>query len=82
LITTSSSQVNSNQDMPLVSESPLVVEEPVVESIEVIKPVSSKNSISAEEYADHMQLSLNQLETVTLMLQVLEQTDGGPAPTE
>jgi len=82
LITTSSSQVNSNQDMPLVSESPLVVEEPVVESIEVIKPVRSKNSISTEEYADHMQLSLNQLETVTLMLQVLEQTDGGPAPTE
>jgi hypothetical protein len=40
------------------------------------------NSISAEEYSDHMQLSLNQLETVTLMLQVLEQADGGPAPTE
>jgi len=29
-----------------------------------------------------MQLSMNQLETVTLMLQVLEQADGGPAPTE
>jgi hypothetical protein len=29
-----------------------------------------------------MQLSLNQLETVTLMLQVLDQADGGPAPTE
>ena len=82
LITTSSSQVNSSQDMPLVSEPPLVVEQPVIESSEVIKKVSIKNSISAEEYADHMQLSLNQLETVTLMLQVLEQTDGGPAPTE
>jgi RNA polymerase sigma factor (sigma-70 family) len=82
LITTSSSQVNSNQDMPLVSESPLVVEQPVIESKEAIKPVSAKNSISAEEYADHMQLSLNQLATVTLMLQVLEQADGGPAPTE
>ena len=82
LITTSSSQVNSNQDMPPVSESPLVVQQPVIESSEEIKPVSAKNSISAEEYADHMQLSLNQLETVTLMLQVLEQTDGGPAPTE
>jgi len=82
LITTSSSQVNSNQDMPLVSESPLVVEQPVIKSVEAIKPVSAKNSISAEEYADHMQLSLNQLETVTLMLQVLEQTDSGPAPTE
>jgi RNA polymerase sigma factor (sigma-70 family) len=82
LITTSSSQVNSNQDMPLVSESPLVVEQPVIESEEAIKPVSAKNSISAEVYADHMQLSLNQLKTVTLMLQVLEQADGGPAPTE
>ena len=48
----------------------------------MIKPVSVKNSISAEEYADHMQLSLNQLATVTLMLQVLDQADGGPAPTE
>jgi RNA polymerase sigma factor (sigma-70 family) len=82
LITTSSSQVNSNQDMPLVSESPLVVEQPVIESSKVIKSVSAKNSISAEDYADHMQLSLNQLETVTLMLQVLEQADGGQAPTE
>ncbi len=82
LITTSSSQMNSNQDMPLVSESPLVVEESVVESIEAIEPVSVMNSISAKEYADHMQLSLNQLATVTLMLQVLEQADGGPTPTE
>jgi len=82
LITTSSSQVNSNQDMPLVSESPLVVEQPVIKSVEAIKPVSIKNSMTAEEYADHMQLSLNQLATVTLMLQVLEQADGGPATTE
>ena len=82
LITTSSSQINSNQDMPSVAELPLVVEQPVIESRESIKPVSVENSISAEEYANHMQLSLNQLETVTLMLQVLEQTDGGPAPTE
>jgi len=81
LITTSSSQLNSDQDMPLVSESPFVVEQPVIKSVEAIKPVSAKNSISTEEYADHMQLSLNQLETVTLMLQVLEQTDDGSAPT-
>jgi RNA polymerase sigma factor (sigma-70 family) len=80
--TTSSSQLNSNQDMPFLSDSPLVVEKPVTEFSEAIKPVSVKNSISTEEYADHMQLSLNQLETVTLMLQILEQTDGGPAPTE
>jgi RNA polymerase sigma factor (sigma-70 family) len=82
LITTSSSQENSNQDMPLVSESPLVDKKPVIKSSEVIKKVSVNNSITSEEYADHMQLSLNQLATVTLMLQVLEQADGGPAPTE
>jgi len=82
LITTSSSQVNSNQDMPLVFESPLVAEQPVIKSVEAIKSVSAKNAISTEEYAAHMQLSLNQLETVTLMLQVLEQADGGPAPIE
>ncbi len=82
LITTSSSQANSSQDMPLVSDSPLAVEQPVIESSEAIKPIRIKNSISAEEYADHMQLSLNQLATVTLMLQVLEQADGGQAPTE
>jgi RNA polymerase sigma factor (sigma-70 family) len=82
LITTSSSQVNSNQDMPPTSELPLVVEQPVMKSVEAIKPVSIKNSISAEDYASHMQLSLNQLETVTLMLQVLEQADGGPTPTK
>jgi len=82
IITTSSSQLNSSQDTSRVSEPPLVVEEPVIKSVEVIKPVSAKNSISAEEYADHMELSLNQLETVTLMLQALDQADGGPAPTE
>jgi hypothetical protein len=76
LITTSSSQVNSNQDMPPVSESPLVMEQPV------IKQVNAKNLISPKEYADHMQLSLNQLETVTLMLEVLEQADGGSTSTE
>jgi RNA polymerase sigma factor (sigma-70 family) len=81
-LSSNSSQLSSNQDMPPVSESPLVVEQPVIKSVEVIKPVSAKNSISTEEYADHMQLSLNQLATVTLMLQVLEQADGGPTPTE
>ena len=82
IITTSSSQLNSNQDMPPVFESPLVVEQSVIRPAEEIKPASAMNSISAEEFADHMELSLNQLETVTLMLQVLEQADGGPAPTE
>jgi RNA polymerase sigma factor (sigma-70 family) len=77
LITTSSSQLSSNQDMP-ESRTPA---EPAAPVVKPVAPAIS-NSISAQDYADHMQLSLNQLETVTLMLQVLDQADGGPAPTE
>jgi hypothetical protein len=46
------------------------------------KPVPATQTISATEFADNMSLSLAQLETVTLMLAVLDQTDGGPTPTE
>jgi RNA polymerase sigma factor (sigma-70 family) len=77
LITTSSSQVTTNQDMPTVT-TPV---QPVAPLVNPADPIIS-NSISDEEYSDHMQLSMNQLETVTLMLQVLDQADGGPAPTE
>jgi hypothetical protein len=38
--------------------------------------------ITNDEYSQHMQLSLSQLETVALMLQVLDQADGGPIPTK
>ena len=77
LITTSSSQLSSNQDMPENTTSA----EPAAPVVKPTSPAIS-NSISTQDYADHMQLSLNQLETVTLMLQVLDQADGGPAPTE
>jgi len=42
----------------------------------------NKNTITSSEYADHMALSIAQLETVSLMLQILDQSDGEPAPTE
>jgi RNA polymerase sigma factor (sigma-70 family) len=76
-ITTSSSQLSNNQDLPSFVT-------PVNPEATISNPKVSneENSITPSEYADHMQLSLNQLETVTLMLQVLEQVDGGPAPTE
>jgi RNA polymerase sigma factor (sigma-70 family) len=74
-ITTSSSQLSNNQDLP-------VVPAPVTPEAPAVKPVVNTQSITATEYADHMQLSVAQLETVTLMLQVLEQTDGGLTPTE
>jgi RNA polymerase sigma factor (sigma-70 family) len=77
LITTSSSQLSNDQDMPEAT----TPAEPAAPVVKPVEPVIS-NSISAQDYADHMQLSLNQLETVTLMLQVLDQADGGPAPTE
>jgi len=83
LITISSTQVNSNQDMPpVVSESPIMGETLVTESIKVIASTDSRNPISIQEYADHMQLSLNQLETITLMLKALEQTDDRGTSTE
>jgi hypothetical protein len=74
-ITTSSSQLSNNQDLPVVAA-------PVTPEAPAVKPVVSTKTITATEYADHMQLSVAQLETVTLMLQVLEQTDGGSAPAE
>jgi RNA polymerase sigma factor (sigma-70 family) len=74
-ITTSSSQLSSNQDMPAPTETQAA---PVVKAA---KPVTTKN-ISSEDLALHMQLAVDQLETTVLMLQVLDQADGGPAPTE
>jgi RNA polymerase sigma factor (sigma-70 family) len=76
-ITTTASQLSNDQDLPAA----LTPTEPAGEDV-VDVVVSNTRSISVDEYADHMALSVAQLETVTLMLQVLEQTDGGPAPTE
>ena len=76
-ITTTASQLSADQDLP----SALTPTEPVSEAV-VPVIVNNAKSISVDEYADHMTLSLAQLETVTLMLSVLDQTDGGPVPTE
>ena len=75
-ITTSSSQLLNNQDLPEVAAPITPTTTPIA------KPVAAVQTISATEFADNMTLSLAQLETVTLMLAVLDQTDGGPAPTE
>ena len=76
-ITTTASQLSDDQDLPAA----LTPTEPASEDV-VDVVVSNAKSISVDEYADHMSLSLAQLETVTLMLAVLDQTDGGPVPTE
>jgi len=75
-ITTSRSQLSNDQDMT-------IIEAPVETTTPAAKPVpAAAQTISVTEYADNMALSLAQLETVTLMLTVLDQTNGGPAPTE
>jgi RNA polymerase sigma factor (sigma-70 family) len=76
-ITTTASQFSNDQDLPAVS----IPTEPASEDV-VDVVVNNANSISIDEYADHMTLSVAQLETVALMLAVLDQTDGGPVPTE
>jgi hypothetical protein len=60
---------------------PATVETQAVPVVKVIKTATTK-SISNEDLALHMQLAVDQLETTVLMLQVLDQADGGPAPTE
>jgi RNA polymerase sigma factor (sigma-70 family) len=75
LISTSSSQVTTNQDMPTVT-TPAKPVAPVI-----TKKVAS-SQISDEDLTLHMKLAVDQLETTVLMLQVLDQADGGPAPTE
>ena len=75
-ITTSSSQLSNNQDLPEVAAPATPTTTPIA------KPVAAVQTISATEFADNMSLSLAQLETVTLMLQVLEQTDSGATPTK
>jgi hypothetical protein len=75
LISTSSSQVTTNQDMPTVT-TPAQPVEPVITK----KVVTNK--VSDEDLTLHMQLAVDQLETTVLMLQVLDQAEGGPAPTK
>jgi len=74
-ITNTLTQLSNDQDMTSV-------EATVTPTAPAAKPAPAAKTISADEYADHMELSLDQLATVTLMLQVLDQADGGPAPTE
>jgi RNA polymerase sigma factor (sigma-70 family) len=74
-ISTSSTQLGALQDMPASTP------QAPVDAQEETKPVftesvsDSTNGITPQEYTDHMTLSLTQLETVTLMLQILDQVD-------
>jgi hypothetical protein len=59
------------------------IEIPKTPNLETVKPKVKveNNSITINEYTNHVELSLSQLETVALMLQILDQADGGKAPT-
>jgi RNA polymerase sigma factor (sigma-70 family) len=76
-ITTTASQLSNDQDLPAALTPTEPTDEDVVDVV-----VNNTKSISVDEYADHMALSVAQLETVTLMLQVLDQTDGQNSPIE
>ena len=78
-ISSSTSQLADKQDLPSIV---VQVEPEIPVRDQSTTPTSTLKSISVEEYSNHMQLSVFQLETVALMLQVLEQADGGPVPTE
>jgi DNA-binding NarL/FixJ family response regulator len=76
-ITTSSAQLSNDQDLPAVITLTTPEAAPVIK-----QAIDYRNAITVSEYADHMELSVAQLETVTLMLAVLDQTEGGQTPTE
>ena len=70
-ITTNSSQVTRDQDLQIVPDKKLTEEESPS-----ISPNIAGEATATSRYMDHMTLSLAQLETVTLMLQVLDEIDG------
>jgi RNA polymerase sigma factor (sigma-70 family) len=75
-ITNTLPQLSNDQDMAII-EAPIAPA-----TTPAAKPAAAAQTISVDEYADNMALSLAQLETVTLMLQVLDQPNGGSAPRE
>jgi RNA polymerase sigma factor (sigma-70 family) len=85
VIATTSSQVNESQDMSEIPTTP-EVSDSIIKDIPITNAPSSYNgsndSISAQEYSDHMSLSSSQLETVALMLQILEQASSTDKATE
>ncbi len=80
----SSSQLSNSQDIPQVVISPEAVEPKKAENSSKKSSVARNNlnSISVQEYSDHMSLASAQLETVALMLQALDQAGGETVGTE
>ena len=76
-ITTTVSQLSNNQDLLEVITPAAPEAAPVIK-----QAIDERKSITSSEYADHMELSVAQLETGTLMLSILDEIEGGQAPTE
>jgi RNA polymerase sigma factor (sigma-70 family) len=76
-ITTTASQLLNNQDLPTV------ITPSTQDSVQANKQTTDKrNTITTSEYADHMELSVAQLETITLMISILDQTEGSSTTVE
>jgi RNA polymerase sigma factor (sigma-70 family) len=76
-ITTTASQLSNSQDTTAVI-APITPE-----AVPVVKQsINKSNAITPSEYADHMELSVAQLETITLMISVLEQSGRGSTAPE
>ena len=68
--------------LPLTSIEPVNLE-PIAEPVApVVIKKEAESKVSDQDLTLHMQLAVDQLETTVLMLQVLDQADGGIAPTE
>ena len=76
-ITTTASQLSNSQDTTAVITTITPETAPVVK-----QSINKSNTITLSEYADHMELSVAQLETVTLMISILDQTEGSLTSTE
>jgi RNA polymerase sigma factor (sigma-70 family) len=76
-ITTTASQLSNSQDTTDVI-APITPE-----AVPVVKQsINKSNAITPSEYANHMELSVAQLESITLMISVLDQTEGSLTAVE
>ena len=77
-ISTTLSQLSNDQDSPVVS----IPSETELASASELNQINNKKYINSFDYADHIALSMAQLETVTLMLAILDETGSESSPSE
>ena len=84
LVTSSLSQKNGSQDMPQSFTTPELIPSKVLDISDEISDSKKviRNKLSFEEYSDHMSLASTQLETIALMIEVLDQADSAGSPAE